>query len=111
MAGDLLCTTTWFCQLFLSQVQKVLTDIAKALDMLHSIPFPAQRGWVRVSTSGAAVGIGWRWRLGSTFPCSSLPYLEYSSWLRTVGRKKRDLRGEKSHITVTSEAKQENTTG
>ena len=36
---------------------------------------------------------------------------ECSSWLRTVGRKKRDLREEKSHVTVTRKANEENTTG
>lgn len=30
-------------------------------------------------------------------PISLVPYLECSPWLRTVGRKKRDLREEKSH--------------
>lgn len=64
-----------------------------------------------MSTSGAAVGVGWGWHLGSTFPFSSLSYLKCSSWLRTVGRKKRDLKRERSHTTVNSEAKEENTAG
>lgn len=48
---------------------------------------------------------------GQCLPIHSLPYPECSSWLRTVGRKKRDLREEKSHVTVTREANEENTTG
>ena len=38
---------------------------------------------------------------GQCLPVHSLPYPESSSWLRTVGRKKRNLREEKSHVTVT----------
>lgn len=74
-------------------------------------PFPAQTGRAGVSTAGAAVGVGWGWHLGSTFSFSSLSYLKCSSWLRTVGRKKRDLKRERSHTTVNSEAKEENTAG
>lgn len=66
--------------------------IAKALDRLH-------RGELCWSSNGHGVGVAF----------SSLPYLECSSWLRTVGRKKRDLRREKSHMAVTSEAKEGNT--
>lgn len=87
----------WHCQ-----------DLGRAA---QGTPFPAQRGRAGVSTSGAAVGVGWGWHLGSTFPFSALSYLKCSSWLRTVGRKKRDLKRERSHTTVNSEVKEENTTG
>lgn len=46
-----------------------------------------------VSPLGAAVGLGGH--LGGASPFSSSPYLECSPWLRTVGRKKRELREKK----------------
>lgn len=57
------------------------------------------RGELCRSSSGHGVGVAF----------SSSPYLECSSWIRTVGRKKRDLRREKSHMAVTSETKEGNT--
>lgn len=71
-------------------------------------PVCSQTGRASMNAPWGSHDPGWRWQPG-TF--GSLPYLECSSWLRTVGRKKRDLREEKSRITVTSKAKEENTTG
>lgn len=63
---------------------------------------PAQAARVGVSTSWSSRGGG---GVGSISPFSSSPYLECSSWLRTVGRKKRELREEKAT------GQEENTTG
>lgn len=84
--------------------------LSKALDVSHRAPClqPGQGGQVQAPLR-AAVGLGGV-ASGQCLPVHSLPYLE-CSWLRTVGRKKRELRDEKSHVTVTSEAKEENITG
>lgn len=48
---------------------------------------------------------------GQHLPVQLIILSQVSSWLRTVGRKKRDLKRERSHTTVNSEAKEENTVG
>lgn len=62
-------------------------------------PFPGQREGKRCPGRGLGVSTPWRDALDAAGrpPISLVPYLGCSPWLRTVGRKKRDLREEKCH--------------
>lgn len=71
------------------------------MDLSHSVAVSRSKGRQEVPRQGGGCehpfGAQWVGMAAGQPPVSLVPYHECSPWLRTVGRKKRDLREEKSH--------------
>lgn len=92
--------------LFLTQAQHRHPSDLENMDLSHRVPVSGPKGSQAVPREGGGCKHGRQeWPLGGLQSDWCPPYLGCAPWLRTAGRKKRDLGGEKSHTQ--SQAKQE----